>query len=136
MLESRGHGDLLAGMQEQAIIAFLRLGSPGKVAKKLGVNEKTVRNWLKVPQFVEALAEARRECFESALTQLQGLASDAVATLHKARKSSNASVAVRAAGLLLHNALRGADAIDLSERVRELEERVAAAHGLRLKGAR
>ena len=80
--ETASHGAKSAAVREQAILALLSEKSLGKAATKCGVNEKTLRRWLKYDEaFHTAYAEARQATFEAGMGRIQALAARAVDTL-------------------------------------------------------
>jgi hypothetical protein len=78
-----GHGEKLSRKQEQAIAALLGELSVRAAAEKVGVNECTLRNWLKQPAFASAYRAARRQIVEVAVAGLQRLTLQAVEQLNK-----------------------------------------------------
>jgi hypothetical protein len=116
---TRGHGDKLDRLQEQALVALLEKPTIGEAAAAVGVNEKTLRAWLKDSTFAAAYRQTRRELVETAVGRIQAATGTAVDTLLAVAKSgAKDSDRVRAAIALLDHAFRGltdADALD-SER--------------------
>lgn len=124
-MKSRGHGCRLARKCEEAIAALLSQPTLKAAAKKVGVSERALRKWMKIPEFDNLLREARSQVFTHALSRLQAVASEAVAVLERAmkRQKSNDTARTRAAAVVLTNALKGGVLDDLAERVAELESR-------------
>ena len=60
-------GDNLSHKQEKAIAALLSEATVTSAAEKPGVSEVTLYRWLKLPDFVAAYREARREVVEKAM---------------------------------------------------------------------
>jgi hypothetical protein len=121
MQESRGHGDKLNRKQEQAIAALLSTSTIGEAAKACSVNDATMWRWLQLPDFQAAYRAARRQVVERAITELQAAASEAVETLKRNLTCENPAVEIRAAQIVLEQAVRGVELIDLQERVERLE---------------
>ena len=121
----QGHGEKLSRKQEAAISALLTAQTIGAAAGVVRVNERTLRNWLKMPAFQTAYRAARRQVVEQAISQLQQAANEAVATLQKNLTCGNKSVEVRAALGILGQAVQGVELIDLEERIADLERRAA-----------
>jgi hypothetical protein len=113
---SRGHGDKLDRLQEQALVALLEKPTIGEAAAAVGVNEKTLRAWLKDPTFAAAYRQTRRELVETAVGRIQAATGTAVDTLLAVAKSgAKDSDRVRAAVALLDHAFRAltdADVLD------------------------
>jgi hypothetical protein len=121
-----GHGAKLERVQEQAIAALLRHGSLRRAAEAVQVDESTLRRWLKEPAFAAAYQEARWQVMHAAIARMQRAMYRAVRTLEKELRGATAADRIRAANALLDRGLRGAELLDLAERVEEVERRSAA----------
>jgi hypothetical protein len=130
---SKGHGERLSRKHEQAIVALLGQPTVEKAAQAVGVNEKTLRNWMKLPAFLAAYRDARREIVEGAITRLQQLCNGAVLTLNRNLTCGTPSVEVRAAEAILDRSCQALDLGDVLERIEALEQRLA---GGKRKGPR
>jgi hypothetical protein len=106
---------------EAAVAALLALPTVAAAAQKAGVSERTLRNWLKLPAFVSAYREARRQIVELAIGQLQRLTHQAVEALQKNLACGKEAVEVSAAFGVLDRAFKGVELVDLAERVKALE---------------
>jgi hypothetical protein len=103
-----------------------------------GVGERTLRRWLRQPNFSRAYLECRREAVGQATARLQQAAGEAVSALEAVMRSPKASPASRvtAARSILDLAYRAAEAEDITQRMAELEttlagyQRVLAERGL------
>ncbi len=122
-----GHGEKLSRKQEQAVAALLQHGSIAEAASAAGVNEKTLRLWLRIPVFAAEFRAARSQVVEQAVGALQQLTGKAVRTLADAMDESHAPSRVRAAVEVLKLAVAGVQLIDLVERVEALERRAGRA---------
>lgn len=108
--------------QERAITAIMAAPSILAAASMVGVHEATIHRWMRdVPAFGAELRKARRACFESAVGKLQQVATEAAETLAKHLSNPDAALAIRAAQTILQQCLRGTEAIDMAERLEELE---------------
>lgn len=116
-------GGKLSRLQERAIAALLQQKSIAKAAEVLGVGEKTLRRWLKLPTFKAAFAETRRGLVDDAVARLQGAAGAAVDTLVALLGSKDDAVRCRAATAIMDRAGLAADLDEVLRRVRELESR-------------
>jgi hypothetical protein len=114
-------GGQLSGRQERVLLALLDTPSIKAAAAATGVNEKTVRRWLRQPEFQAAYRAARRAVVEETLALLQRIGAKAVAALHKNLACEKPAVEVAAAVAILDRAIRGVELSDLAERVEELE---------------
>ncbi len=116
-----GHGERMSRDTETAISALLACASIRSAAKKIGVAEKTLRSWLKEPEFQAAYRVARRAVVEHAISQVQQLTHDAVKTIKRNLKCGLPAVEVRAALGILSAAGSGLELADLFGRIEELE---------------
>jgi hypothetical protein len=117
-----GHGEKLSRMRESAISALLTERTIVKAAERVGVAEKTLRNWLRNPAFRRAYMDARRACVDEAVAEAQALALSAVRKIGQNMKCGNPHVEQRAAEFLAEWAKKG-----LND---DVEERLAALEGL------
>jgi hypothetical protein len=60
-------GETLNARQDQAVLALVNEPTIGRAAAVAGVNERTLRRWLKQPVFRAELLAARREAFGQAI---------------------------------------------------------------------
>jgi hypothetical protein len=61
--------------REAAIEALLTCATIKDAAVKVGFTDRTLRSWLKEPEFLAQYRAARRQVFDAALGRLQGAAS-------------------------------------------------------------
>jgi len=111
--------------QQSALEALLTEPSHAAAAARADVSESTLRRWRQQPAFRAAYRHVRRECLEGAVARLQSLAAEAVETLRHGLSHPNPGHQIRAAQLILYNAFRGADLMDLVDRIGELEATVS-----------
>ena len=109
--------------QQQAIAALLQHSSIKKAAAACGVAEKTLRRWLRLPDFLAAWRAARQRTFEAAVAELERHALRAVRALARNLKAEKPSDQNRAADLLLGHRKEYVELQDLLQRVQALEER-------------
>ena len=102
-----GHGEKLTRKQEQAIGALLSEQTLGGAAEKVGVSEVTIRRWLKLPDFLAAYREARREVVEKSVAQMQQSSWAASTTLIRLLGSGSDSIRLQAARTILDQANKG-----------------------------
>jgi hypothetical protein len=126
-----GHGEKLTRKQEQAIGALLSEQTLGAASEQAGVSEATLRRWLKVPEFLAAYREARRQVMEKAIAQLQESSWAASTTLIRLLGSGSDSIRLRAALAILEQANKGLELIDFEERLAALEEQTERQGGRR-----
>ncbi len=126
-MDGRGHGEKLTRTMERAIARLLTCRTIGEAATAAKMSEKTLRNWLKLPDFQAAYRCARRQVVEQVITQLQRSTDVAVNALQRNLKCGHAGTEVRAALGILDQSIKAIELMDLEQRVAELEQ--AAAHG-------
>jgi hypothetical protein len=110
--------------QERAIIALLAEPSIEAAAKTAEVSDVTIWRWMKLPEFRAKLRDARRAVVEGAIGRLQAAATEAVETLRRNLTCGTPSTEVRAATVILDQAVRCLELFDLAERVEHLEARL------------
>jgi hypothetical protein len=116
-----GHGEKLTRKQDDAIAALLSTATIKEAADATKIGVATLYRWLQLPEFAAAYRAARREVVEHAITELQSATSEAVATLRRNLNCRNEAVEVRAASIVLEQAIKGVELMDLQERVEKLE---------------
>lgn len=107
--------------QEVVIAALLSETSHAAAATKAGVSEATLQRWLRLPAFQTAYRQARRSIVEVAIGRLQQAASKAVDTLERNLNCGNPGNEIRAAQVILDNAVKAIELLDCVERIEELE---------------
>jgi hypothetical protein len=121
-----GHGEKLSRRREAALAALLSEPTLGQAADKAGVSERTLRAWLKLPDFL-ADRDARRQVVEGAIARLQQATNQAVDTLCDLLGGDTpAPTRARAALGILDQAAKGVALLDHDERILALER--AAKH--------
>src|SRR4051812_25028787 len=80
-LRVRASADGLTPRQKHAVHALLQEPTIGRAAVLAGVNEKTLRRWMELPQFQRAYHAARRSAFGQAIGLMQRYSPLAVTTL-------------------------------------------------------
>ena len=118
-----GHGVKLPRKQEAALAALLRESTVERAAGAAGVADSTLRRWLALPDFRRRYAEARQRIVDAAVLDLQRGCADAVRALVEivANSEQPPSVRVSAARAILDSSFKGAELINLAERVTALE---------------
>jgi hypothetical protein len=92
-------------------------------AKAAGVSRTTGWRWRQSPNVIARLREARQQAWGHALDMLQAAGPAAVSTLRHLLSSAEAeSVRASSAKALLELSMRGAEIINLEERLNKLEE--------------
>lgn len=112
--------------KEKALIALLETASIVEAAGVCGLSQETLYRYLRDKDFLKDYRSARRATVESAITQIQKATAEAVETLCKNLHCENPAVEVRAAQIILENAVKGVELIDVIERLEILENAVEA----------
>ncbi len=115
------HGSKLPRLWDRAIAAILEEPSLRIAAERLHVQERTVLNWLKRPEFKKAFLDARRRVLDATVTRLTKATGLAVEALVRNLDNKKATVQIRAAVAILNHAFRGLEQTDLIERLQEME---------------
>jgi hypothetical protein len=130
-MEINGNHNDLTDKQRRAISALLSEATTKKAAEAAKVGETTIHRWLNDPVFSTALKESRERVFESTLAALQGASAKAVETLRDVMKDdkAQASARVSAAKTVLDIAIKVREQLNLSERLRLVEEQLKLQRG-------
>jgi len=106
--------------REFAIAALLKNATLAEAAASVGMSERTLRRWLRDPQFAADHRAAQREALDFAIAGLKQ--ATGVATLRRNLTAGVPSVEVRAATEILSQTARWQELDELAERVKALEE--------------
>jgi predicted TPR repeat methyltransferase len=120
-----GHGNKFGRKKEQAIAALLTQRNPEEAARAVGIAPKTLKRWMRLPEFQTEYLEARREAVLQAVARIQQNCTAAASVLLKLMADTNtpASVRVRAADSVLERGVKSIELEDLALRIARLEER-------------
>src|SRR5690242_17241914 len=113
-------GDKRSRKKEQAVAALLAAPTIREAACEARVSERTLRAWLREPEFARAFSEARREYLEMAISRLQRASGAATSKLMALLDAADDGVALRAAQGLLDRAVKGAELLDVLARLERL----------------
>ena len=119
-----GHGAKFPRKKEEAIAALLTRPSVEEAARTIEVEPKTLRRWMRVPEFQAAYLQARREAVTQALARMQQGSGAAASVMFKLMVDANAPPAVRlrAAECVFDRAIRGVELEDIEARLAALEQ--------------
>jgi hypothetical protein len=108
---------------EEAVAAMLTQPSLELAARVTGISVATLMRWQKVPEFQQALREARRTAYSQSIARLQQAMPLAVQTMVKVLidPATPASVKIRAAEVIAHHSHKGIEIEDVEARVTALE---------------
>lgn len=98
-----------------------------EAAKAAGIGESTLRTYLQNPEFVAAYREAVGEVLEGATRRAQNALTPALDVLQGIMEDSNeqSTARITASRSILEYSLKMTDALDVQQRVAELEKAVA-----------
>lgn len=124
------NGAKITARQRRLIEALLAGQTVSQACQMAGVGRRTYYRWMKQSHFAAALQDAETELLTVAMRRLfsmQGAAADALADLVSDRRLPGARL--QAARTILDSVLRLRNAVELEQRLAELERRVAEAAG-------
>lgn len=120
-----GHGGKSGHRREAFIAALMTHGEVESAARAVGVSTATAYRWLKDPDFAAEYRKAQSKVLEKALRRLQCAAEGAVKTLERNLDAEEAKDQIAASKAILAAAMKGAELLDLNERLTKLEARLA-----------
>src|SRR5262245_3693128 len=113
-------GNELSPVQTRAIVALLSAKSIKQAAKRLQVNESSIRRWLREDKaFIKAFRAARRQYADVALGRIEKAMGEAVNALIGNLKCDNPTVVNVAAKTLLEFGVKGGELNDIKEQLEE-----------------
>src|SRR5262249_20496899 len=117
-------GPKMSHRMEAAIGALLASQTQAEAAAKAGISKRTLTAWLAEEAFAAAYARARSHLRVGVVGDLVAAGGAAVKTLADNLSADRAADQNTAARTLLDYMMRGADFVDLAERVESLEEQL------------
>ena len=123
---SNGEDQALTTKQEQLIMLLVSGVNVSAAAHNASIGERTAYRWLKLPHFQAAYKAAQRQLFDQALTGLMLKVDKAITTLdrHMDGEDTPASSQIRAAQLVLEQAINIHKMAELEAKYAELEQLV------------
>ncbi len=112
--------------KEKALTALLESSSIADAAKRCALSQETLYRYLRESEFVSDYRNARRQVVENSITQLQQASGEAVEALRRNLSCANPSAEIRSAQIILDNALKGVELVDILERLEQIENAVEA----------
>jgi hypothetical protein len=118
-----GHGAKFGRKMEAAILALLTRPSIEDAARVAGIAEKTLRRWMRDPEFKAEYLRARREAASQAIALIQQGMGGAAITMRKLMTDVNvpAAVRLRAAEAVVGLGIKGIEVEDIEARLSQLE---------------
>jgi hypothetical protein len=117
----------LSPRQEAALVALLAEPTYSAAAARARVAEATLYRWLKLPAFQAAYRDLRRQAVEGAVAHLQQATAKAVEALCRGLTCGTPAAEIRAARVVIDQAAKWTELIDLTERVEDLERQTGIA---------
>ncbi len=108
--------------KEKALLSLLEGANVSEAAAKVGVHERTIRRWLKEPEFQKRLNQTRLDLYSEALESLRDASSKAVKRLSELLDSGSEKTALKAAELIINFSLKINLEQEHERRLEELEE--------------
>jgi transposase-like protein len=121
----KGHGSKFGRKKEAAIAALITLPNVEKAAQSVGISAKTLRLWMRIPEFEEAYRQARLENSSQIRARCQQACPLALATLVKvlaADSKASEATKLRAAIAIARFTKHAEKLEDLEARVTRMEE--------------
>jgi hypothetical protein len=112
----------MTAKQQKAIEALLAAPSIRQAAAATGLGEKSIRRWLRLPEFARAYEQARHQVFADALTDLRSATQDAVEALRTAVKEETGALRIKAATAVVRLSIQSAETLQLEARLERLEQ--------------
>lgn len=114
----------LSAKQERAVLELVNpsTGTLEEVAKRIGVSERTLYNWLGLPHFQNRLQEERNRLRTEAFDKLKSTLNRAVERLSELLDSETETVRLRACQSVIDYNLKAKELGEFEERLRALEE--------------
>lgn len=113
------------GLDRGPVAVKLASGSSvAETARECGVGETTIRGWLREAEFAAHVREIRAELLSITVGKLANASAAAVDTLAANLNAERPGDAIGAAKAIIDRHLKGAELLELDERVRALEGRL------------
>jgi hypothetical protein len=116
-------------LQARAIVALLAAPTIAQAADLCGVNEVTLRRWLRTADFAAALRAASAEMLDAAVARLQGGLLEATETFRRNLTCGKPSVEVAAARAVWDVAGVQQQLTALAAQIQQLERRIEIQKG-------
>ncbi len=110
--------------KEKALAALLTCSTRKEAAERVGISERTIRGYFQDDEFIERYRAAFADVIEEATRHAQQSLSPALSVLREIMgdEKEPASVRVQAAKCVIDYGLKLGEALDVLERVNELEK--------------
>lgn len=113
----------LSAKQERAVLELVNpsTGTLEEIAKRIGVSERTLYNWLSLPHFQARLQEERGRLRTEAFDKLKSTINKAVERLGELLDSDSDSIKLRSAQAILDYNIKVVEIQEAEERIAKLE---------------
>lgn len=117
--------------KEKALAALLACNTQEEAAARAGISSRTLRNYMKDPDFSQQYHRAKGQLVEAATLQIQRGLAPAINTLREIAEDGGANMPARiqAARGLLEYGIRLSELGDVYRRIEELEAAMEAERG-------
>ncbi len=112
--------------QEKLIPLLLTERTIDEACRKAKVAVKTYWRWMQTEVFLAEYRKARRGILENTIAKIQSLSFQAIDALEKNLTCENPAAEIRAAQIVLEQAIRGMEVLDIENRLEYLEATVTA----------
>ena len=114
----------ISAKQEKLINLLLIEKTIDAACVKANVSVTTYWRWMQDDAFLKKYRQARKGILENTVARLQSITLNAIDTLERNLNCENPSVEVRCAGIILEQAIKGLEMLDIEGRIEMLEELV------------
>lgn len=111
----------ISAKQEKLIALLLTERNVNEACNKANVNVTTYWRWMQNENFLRHYRKARRGILENTVAKLQSITFAAIDTLERNLTCENPSVEVRSAAIILEQAIKGVETLDVENRLETLE---------------
>lgn len=107
--------------QEKLIAHLLTDRTVEGACRQAKVAVTTYWRWMKDDRFLAEYRRARRDILEGTIARLQSITVNAIDTLERNLNCENPSVETRTASVILEQAIKGLEILDIENRIENLE---------------
>jgi hypothetical protein len=119
-------GTNLTRKQREAIPFLIGARSIEEGRKRAGVGKRTIHRWIRQPAFQNELEKSRDRFIDEALERLKGAVTQAVNVLAETMNGTDATLRVRASGMVLDYFFRVKEIQEFETRLKRIEEALEA----------
>lgn len=112
----------LSVKQEKLIAFLLTERTIEHACQQAEIAVVTYWRWMQEKEFIAAYRRARRDLIEGTVSRLQNISAAAIDALERNLTCENPASEIRAATIILEQAAKGVELLDLESRIEELEE--------------